>query len=261
MAKRRMFSSDIVDSDKFLDMSATSRLLYYDLGMRADDDGFVSPKKVMRLTGASEDDFRVLIAKNFIIPFESGVIVIKDWKMNNYIQKDRYTETIYKTEKAKLSCDNNNSYLLDTVGIQNVSKPYTQVRLDKVSIDNIYICSFETFWNLYPRKVGKKKVEPLYKKIATSKEIEESIMSGLKSYKEKWRAEKTDIKYIPNPTTWLNQARWEDDIQISNEQFNKNARKNEEEWKIQKEREREIYQNYKVDDGNGGMVKLSDLIK
>ena len=131
-----MFSSDIVDSDKFLDMSATARLLYYDLGMRADDDGFVSPKKVMRMTSASEDDLRVLIAKNFIIPFESGVIVIKDWKMNNYIQKDRYTETIYKDEKGRLSCDNNNSYILDTTVIQNVSKLDTQVRLGKVRIGN-----------------------------------------------------------------------------------------------------------------------------
>jgi hypothetical protein len=107
MAKRRMFSSDVVDNDQFLDMPVSARCLYYDLGMRADDDGFISPKKVLRLTSASDDDLRILISKNFVIPFETGVIVIRDWRMNNYIQKDRYTETIYKEEKKKLSCNDN----------------------------------------------------------------------------------------------------------------------------------------------------------
>lgn len=152
-----MFSSDIVDSDKFLDMSATARLLYYDLGMRADDDGFVSPKKVMRMTSASEDDLRVLIAKNFIIPFETGVIVIKDWKMNNYIQKDRYTETIYKEEKGRLSCDNNNSYVLDTTVIQNVSKLDTQVRLGKVRIGNNISKDMEDESSLFSETSSKRK--------------------------------------------------------------------------------------------------------
>lgn len=112
MAKRRMFSTNIIDEDRFLDMPAPTRLLYYDLGMRADDDGFISPKKVMRLTGSSDDDLKVLIGKGYIIPFQSGVIVIKDWKMNNYIQKDRYTETIYKLESSQLSQDANGSYIL-----------------------------------------------------------------------------------------------------------------------------------------------------
>lgn len=136
MAKRRMFSCDVIDNDKFLDMSATARLLYYDLGMRADDDGFISPKKVMRMTSATQDDLLALISRGFIIPFESGVIVITNWKMNNYIQKDRYTPTIYKDEKKRLSHDDNNSYVLDTQCIQNVSKMDTQVRLGKDS--NIY---------------------------------------------------------------------------------------------------------------------------
>lgn len=78
MAERRMFAKTIIDSDNFLDMPMSSRLLYYDLSMRADDDGFVnSPKKIMRITGANDDDLKILIAKNFIIPFESGVVVIK----------------------------------------------------------------------------------------------------------------------------------------------------------------------------------------
>lgn len=142
MAKRRMFSTDVIDTDSFLDMPSSSKCLYYDLGMRADDDGFVSPKKVIRVTGASADDLKVLIVKKFIIPFESGVIVIRDWKMNNYIQKDRYTETIYKDEKKLLTEDENSSYGLKNPDvIQNVYNLDTQVsigkdRLGKVIEDN-----------------------------------------------------------------------------------------------------------------------------
>jgi hypothetical protein len=105
-----MFSCDVVDTDKFLDMPVSARCLYYDLGMRADDDGFISPKKVLRLTGASDDDLRVLVARDFVIPFESGVIVIKDWKLNNYLRKDRYFPTKYTEEKSKLSLLENGSY-------------------------------------------------------------------------------------------------------------------------------------------------------
>ena len=132
MAERRMFSKAIIDSDAFLDMPTSTRLLYFDLSMRADDDGFVNgPKKIIRMTGASDDDLRILIAKNFIIPFDSGVIVIKHWKINNYIQKDRYKETIYKNEKALLSENENKEYVLDTVCIQAVYTVDTQVSIGK----------------------------------------------------------------------------------------------------------------------------------
>lgn len=104
MAERRMFSKTIIDSDMFLDMPTSSRLLYFDLSMRADDDGFVnSPKKIIRMTGASQDDLKLLIAKNFIIPFESGVVVIKHWKIHNYIRNDRYKPTMCQEEKSMLS--------------------------------------------------------------------------------------------------------------------------------------------------------------
>ena len=92
MAERRMFAKTIIDSDAFIDMPITARLLYYDLGMRADDDGFVnSPKKIMRMVGASQDDLAILISKKFIIPFETGVVVIKHWRIHNYIRQDRKT--------------------------------------------------------------------------------------------------------------------------------------------------------------------------
>ena len=152
MAERRMFAKTIIDSDAFVDMPTSARLLYFDLGMRGDDDGFINaPKKIMRMTGASDDDMKLLIAKKFVIPFENGVVVIKHWKIHNYIRSDRYVETKYKEQKAMLTLDENNSYTLDTPvlesGIPNdyqtVDERYTQVRLGKDSIgkDNINIVS------------------------------------------------------------------------------------------------------------------------
>ena len=140
MAERRMFAKTIVDSDMFIDMPMSARLLYYDLVMRADDDGFVnSPKKIMRFVGASMDDMNVLIAKQFIIPFESGVVVIKHWKIHNYIQKDRYKATSYQAEKERLTLKNGTYYIddlpdvsnLDTECIQDVYSLDTQDRLGK----------------------------------------------------------------------------------------------------------------------------------
>ena len=131
MARRRMFSKAIIDSDAFLDMPVTTQLLYFHLSMRADDDGFINkPKSIMRACGGNDDDMKILIAKKFIIPFESGIVVIKHWKIHNLIAKDRYTETTYKEEKATLMLDEKNAY---TLCIQDVNKMETQVRLGKVS--------------------------------------------------------------------------------------------------------------------------------
>ena len=103
MAERRMFAKMLIDSDSFLDMPPTAQNLYFHLSMRADDDGFVnSPRKIQRMVSAADDDLKLLLAKGYIIAFESGVIVIKHWKMHNYIQKDRYKPTIYQHEKSLL---------------------------------------------------------------------------------------------------------------------------------------------------------------
>ena len=132
MAERRMFAKTIVDSDAFLDMPQSTQLLYFHLSMRADDDGFINkPKSIMREVGCKDDDLKILAGKKFLIPFESGVVVIKHWKIHNYIAKDRYTETKYKNEKARLALDENNSY---TECIQGVDELTTQVRLGKVRI-------------------------------------------------------------------------------------------------------------------------------
>ena len=126
MAEKRMFSKKIIDTDWFMDMPASSQNLYFHLSMRADDDGFVaSPKRIVKLIGASEDDYKLLIAKKFIIVFDTGVCVIKDWRINNYLRTDRYTETIYQDEKSQLSICQDESYQLGAPsGIPEVSTVY-----------------------------------------------------------------------------------------------------------------------------------------
>ena len=131
-----MFNKQITRSDAFLDMPRSTRLLYYDLSLDADDDGFIDKyKSIMRLTGASEDDLKLLIAKSFIIPFENGVIVIKHWRMNNLIRSDRYKPTVYQEEKKQLLLKENGSYTKKTtIGIPNDNQRETQYSIEKDSI-------------------------------------------------------------------------------------------------------------------------------
>lgn len=122
MAQRRMFSPDIVSSDTFLDMPISSQVLYFHLAMRADDDGFITPKMVMRLVGSGEDDLKVLIAKRFLLSFESGVVVVKHWLIHNLIRADLYKETLYKKEKATLGLNENGAYTELREGIAEIKK-------------------------------------------------------------------------------------------------------------------------------------------
>ncbi len=131
-----MFAKTIIDSDAFLEMPISARLLYYDLAMRADDDGFInSPKKIMKMIGATPDDMSILIVRKFIIPFENGIVVIKHWRIHNYIRKDTYNETPYKEERALLEYDENKAYKLkddsSTERVRLVDDTLTQVRIGK----------------------------------------------------------------------------------------------------------------------------------
>lgn len=159
MAERRMFAKTIIDSDLFLDMPLSTQCLYFHLSMRADDDGFINnPKKIQRMIGCNDDDLKVLISKQFIIPFESGIVVIKHWKIHNYIQKDRYKETVYLEEKSELRVEENKSYTrciqdvyeVDTDcthnGIPNGYSLDTQARLGKARLGQVSLgkASIET---------------------------------------------------------------------------------------------------------------------
>lgn len=141
MAQRRMFSPDIVCSDAFLDMPPSTQALYYLLGMRADDDGFVNPRGAMRMLGAGEDDLKVLLAKRFLLKFETGVVVVKHWLIHNLIRADLYKETQYKNEKAGLGLNENGAYteLRDGVApIKQVEAPkWLKIRRGEARTANV----------------------------------------------------------------------------------------------------------------------------
>ena len=228
MAQKRMFSKTIIDSDMFLDMPHSTQLLYFHLNMRADDDGFIDNcKNIMRMVGCKEDDLKVLATKKFIIPFESGVIVIRHWRIHNYIQNDRYTETKYKNEKSMLMLDENKTYVINSNkegqciqdGYNMDTQNKNQIKI--LDIDNIYGQNevkkeqwkeqFEKFYKTYPRKVKKQKVKEWFEKNKPSSELFSSMMSSLEQFRGStdWLAD--NGRYIPYPSTWLNQKRWEDE--------------------------------------------------
>lgn len=149
MAERRMMAKSIIDTDAFMEMPMSTQCLYFHLLLRADDEGFLqNAKLIMQMTGCKEDDMKLLIAKQYIIPFDTGVIVLRHWKIHNYIQKDRFTPTSCSRERKLLGVQDDktyepvsgctqNGYTLDTTCIQPVSKLYTQVRLGKVRLGKV----------------------------------------------------------------------------------------------------------------------------
>ncbi len=139
MANKRMINLKLVDTDLFLGMPMSARLLYYDFLVRADDEGFIaSPKKIMKAIGASPDDLNILVTRHFIIPFESGVCVVSQWYLHNYIRSDRFNPTIYQDEKSSLILENKVYKKVDnSLGMTNdiplVDKMDTQIKLDKIN--------------------------------------------------------------------------------------------------------------------------------
>ena len=117
MAERRMFAKSIIESDQFMDMPAEAQMLYIHLNMASDDDGFCDkPRQIMRQCGASNDSMKLLIAKKFVLTFEKNdgfIVVIKHWRMNNYLRKDTYHETKYKEFMREMYLDENNSYSMN----------------------------------------------------------------------------------------------------------------------------------------------------
>jgi len=212
MANRRMFSQTIIDSDAFLDMPSSTQVLYFHLSMRADDEGFVnSPKKIQRMIGCNDDDMKLLILKRFILLFESGVIVIKHWKIHNCIRKDRLVETSYQEEKALLYEKENLAYTLDKTKAKDTaticqpsdnqvttnSQPDGSIgkdsigedRLGKDSIvkDNAVNDFFESIWRLYPNKKSKTAVTAKAKKELQKYSYEE-IVRAIERYEHEVNA-------------------------------------------------------------------------
>ena len=161
MAERRMFAKSIVLSDAFLDMPLSARCLYFTLGMLADDDGFVgSPKSIMRQCGASQDDMLCLLQKRYLLSFESGVIVIKHWRMNNYLQNDRHKKTTYLEELSTLAIDEKGAYTeaenpMYTKCIQSVYTGKVSIGKDSIGKDNnIYSSACTEIIDYLNLKVG-----------------------------------------------------------------------------------------------------------
>lgn len=249
MAERRMFTQKIIDSDAFLDMPMSTQALYFHLNMRADDDGFINnPKKVCRMIGASEDDIKLLIAKRFVLAFESGVIVIKHWRMHNLIRKDRYHGTQYQEEMSRLSLKENGAYTdngnqLATSWQPNGNQLATEVSIGKDSIvkNNIYSSNhssnqssnepdfepnpepdepkpdikseFDELWKLYPRKQGKQKAYEAYRKARKKGTTYQQVMDGIEAYNKHCQQEKVDQKYVKMGSTFFNQQCWLDEYQ------------------------------------------------
>jgi len=138
MAQRRMFSRKITETDRFLEMPLSSQALYFHLNMGADDEGFIDKAKtIQRTIGASDDDMKLLIAKGFIIPFDSGVVVIRHWRIHNYIRSDRFQSTLHQDEKTQLEYDHSKTAMLKPLEnvIPNGYHLDTQDRVSKVSLD------------------------------------------------------------------------------------------------------------------------------
>lgn len=237
MAERRMFAKTIIDSDAFLDMPLSTQSLYFHLSMRADDDGFINnPKKIQRMVGCGDDDLKLLMAKRFILVFDSGVIVIKHWKIHNYIRNDRYKPTLYQEEKAELAEKNSKAYTFKTEVIESENhlgipddnrmgyQMDTQVRLGKDrlvkdkkknSIEQSSTMSelFEKIWKTYPKKTNKKKArEQFLKKFKT----EEDLEPFKKGYKDYLAYIKLNDWYHPQELfRWIRDDRYNDEYDLS----------------------------------------------
>lgn len=213
MAQKRMFDKTITNSDDFLELPDSSQVLYFHLSMNADDDGFVNNwKSILRMTGTKEDDLKLLITKSFIIPFESGVIVIKHWRINNFLRKDRHIETKFQKELSLLEVNSSQEYIWSTNGQPSIEKN----RIDKNRIDNIYTQEdFDAFWNAYPKKRDKGRVEKWFIQHKPTKELVKLMIKQVERAKdtEQWKTP----KYIPFPATWLNAKGWEDEFETDSE--------------------------------------------
>ena len=215
MAERRMFAKTIIDSDAFLDMPTSARLLYYDLSMRADDDGFInSPKKIIRMTGAADDDLKVLIAKKFVIPFENGIVVIKHWLIHNYIRKDTYNETQYKEQKAMLTLDENMSYrLINNTSQRTVDGPSTQDRLgkDRLGKDRLdNIPTFEEASSADTAKANRKHKYGEYKNVLLKDEELQKLKENYQNWEEliKYLDEYIEMKGYKAKSHYLCIRKW-----------------------------------------------------
>ena len=245
-----MFAKTIIDSDAFLDMPLSTQSLYFHLSMRADDDGFVNnPKKISRMIGCGEDDLKLLIAKRFLLYFESGVVVIKHWLIHNTIRKDRKIPTNYQDEYQQLDKKDNGSYrkVNDTNGLDRlvVNPQPNDNQVTTKCPHSVLECSviessviknntpsvsvtdlkndFEKLWSLYPNKKSKPRAFTAYKRAIKDGVTNKEIQDGILAYKKEIEIKGTDKQFIKHGGTWFNNQGWEDEY--NHEPPKKNYRK------------------------------------
>lgn len=224
MAQKRMFDKSVVRRDDFLEMSISSQNLYFHLSMDADDDGFVDNwKSIIKITGAKEDDMINLVNRKFILPFDSGVLVIRHWRLNNYLRKDRYNETKYLDEKSQLTTSENEEYhyikdmvyQLATSGIHSIEeKRREENRIEENSIEEDL---FELFWKEYPKKREKGNAEKWFNKNKPKRKIVDTMILQINRFKDTKDWKKENGQFIPYPTSWLNAKMWEDEFETETE--------------------------------------------
>lgn len=235
MANRRMFANSIINSARFLQMPATTRLLYYDLGMKADDDGFVESFSVLRMTNASEDDLRLLHQKGYIFIVNDDLLVyICDWLVNNQIRKDRYAESIYKELipeilrtiseckpkcnqlATKMATSGSRSIVEDSIGKVSIVKeskaeeiipsvPYQQQSRKSKKNEE-----FESFWQAYPKKKNKADARKAFDKVKVQLQ---TLLDAIDRQKRSAQWSKDGGQFIPYPASWLNKGAWDDELE------------------------------------------------
>lgn len=237
MAGKRMFSNKITDDDNFTSLSSSAQALYFHLNQSADDDGFNNQVSLaMHKAHASVDDLKVLMAKSYIIRFESGVIVIKHWRLHNTLRKDRYTPTTFQEELRCLGIKDNGAYTLNLddgcrlVATDKYSKEKNSVLENNNSIDSAESIEpeveqtasnktieveFEELWKLYPRKVGKAKALTYYKKARKKDTTFEEVKQGILNYCAEIKKKKTELRYVKHGSTWFNNQGWKDEYDVT----------------------------------------------
>lgn len=230
MAEKRMLTRKVTDNDNFTALPATAQALYMHLTLNADDDGFCDQISIaMFRAHAKQKDLQALIDARYLLRFENGVTVIKHWRMANTGRADRYTPTVYQEEYQRLTIKPNKAYTMASNGQPSGNQAATKCQPDGNQMEpqkrieenrreeNKYIPAragdFDTFWKAYPKKVGKEAARRAFEKVNIANIPVELLINAIEKQKQGEQWQKEDGRYIPNPATWLNQGRWEDEVQ------------------------------------------------
>ena len=215
MAQKRMFDKAVIETDAFLNVSLSAKALYFLLGMECDDEGFVSPTRVLRLYGGEFGDIKNLIDVGLVIRFKSGVLVVTDWNQNNYLDKNRIRPTQYQGEKKMLCLTPQGKYELNNglTGVQPVESSIEENRIEENRREEKSMSAsadgFGSFWEKYPKKEQKKKCQEIWKR----KKLSLLLPVILEFIEKATQTDRWKKGYIKQPTAFLNGECWNDDLE------------------------------------------------